>query len=501
SVVLTLGRMADGLPPHEARLLPLDEDAGWWSDGDSCDDNPARAVAAPEDIAYVIYTSGSTGQPKGVEVSHRALVNYVSWAERVYARGERRAFALYSSLAFDLTVTSVFVPLVGGGQIIIYRWEGKEPPLARILDEGRVGVLKLTPSHLSLIKGRDNRRSGVRRLVVGGEVLLTELARQTSESFGHAVEILNEYGPTEATVGCMLYRFDPTTDSRDAVPIGGPAANVRIYPLDEALEPVAENEVGELYISGDGLARGYLNQPGLTAERFIADPFGRGRRMYRTGDLARRLSGGRLEYLGRRDEQVKFHGHRVELREVEWALRQHPQVREAVAAMVEDGEGQNVMLGYYVSRQELDGARLREFLHEYLIEETIPNVFVHLRRLPLTLNGKVNRSALPTLEEGRQRLQRGNVGPQTVVEEAVADIWARSLGLERVGAEENFFALGGHSLIAMQMLSRIREAFHVELPLRSVFDEPTVAGLARLIEQASELSEENMQGFLHEEFS
>ena len=478
-LVLTQQHLVSGLPP-EAWPVLLDEDSDVWEERE--ESNPLQQ-AEPGDLAYVIYTSGSTGQPKGVEISHGALVNYIWWAKEVYLQGEPLAFALYSSLAFDLTVTSLYVPLVSGNRLLIYGWEGKEPPLLRIVEEGQVGVLKLTPSHLALLRGRELRQGGVRRLIVGGEALTTELAHEVWESFGGAVEILNEYGPTETTVGCMLHRYEVEQDQRAAVPIGRAAGNMQLYLLDERQQPVAENVLGELYIAGAGLAQGYLGQPGLTAARFVPNPFVAGERMYKSGDLARRLANGKLEYVGRRDEQVKFHGYRVEWAEIEWALQQHPQVRESVVRVERDGQGQEVMLGYYVARQELEAGELRQFLKRYLIEETIPNVFVHLRGLPLTLNGKVDHRALPTLAESRQKMQREYREPQTETEQALAGIWATSLGVERVGAEDNFFALGGHSLIAIQLLSRIRDGFQVDLPLRSVFDAPTVAGLARTIEQ------------------
>jgi acyl carrier protein len=313
---------------------------------------------------------------------------------------------------------------------------------------------------------------------VGGEALGTELTREVCKRLGGRVEVFNEYGPTEATVGCMIYQFNAEQDTRSSVPIGWPAANVQIYVLDRWLQPVADNVTGELYIAGDGLAQGYLNRPDLTAERFMANPFTPGERMYRSGDLCRRLPSGELEYLGRQDEQVKFHGYRVELNEIRWALKKHPQIREGVVLITKDQNGYDVMVAYYVSRQELDVAQLRAFLSEVLIEETIPNIFVHLQRLPLTLNGKVNYEALPTLDDAKQKLNRTYTAPATPAEVILASIWADVLGLERVGIYNNFFDLGGHSLLATRVISRIRETCGVQLPLRLLFDFPTVAALA-----------------------
>jgi len=266
------------------------------------------------------------------------------------------------------------------------------------MEDNRCQVLKLTPSHLALIRERDNRDSRIRCLIVGGEALSTELAQAVSESFGHEVEIYNEYGPTEATVGCMIYRYDPESEERAWVPIGRPAANTQIYILDERLEPTAEQVRGELYIGGAGVARGYLGRAELTAERFVPDPFSghAGGRLYRTGDRARRLAGGNIEYLGRGDEQVKYHGYRVELNELRLALSAHAQVRDAVVVLRKDGAGgREQLVGYYVGREAVAAEELRAHMQERVIGETVPQWYVHLRRLPLTLNGKVNVAALP----------------------------------------------------------------------------------------------------------
>jgi acyl carrier protein len=281
----------------------------------------------------------------------------------------------------------------------------------------------------------------------------------------------------------MIYRYDRERDRRVAVPIGRPAANVQIYVLDEHLNPTPENVIGELYIAGAGLADGYVNRAELTAEKFMANPFEPGTRMYRSGDRARWLSSGELEYLGRRDEQVKYHGYRLELDEIRSALNLHPQVRDSVVLLRKDHRGEDTLVAYYVARREIESRVLREFLLEHVIKETIPNVFVHLARMPLTLNGKVDYRALPELTELQPR-HGEYVGPRTVVEEVVADIWANLLGLERVSLNDNFFELGGHSLIATQVMVRVQKTTGVELPLRALFENPTVAKLTVQIESA-----------------
>ena len=438
--------------------------------------------AAPGDSAYVIYTSGSTGTPKGVAIAHRSLVNYVWWARSVYLNGEATDAALHSSLAFDLTVTSIFAPLVTGGAVVSYQGRDGEPAILDVLADDKVGLIKLTPSHLALVADERSLPSRLRALIVGGENLDTALARRVHERFGGRVAIFNEYGPTEATVGCMIHRFDPDRDHRAAVPIGVPAANTCIYVLDGRLEPAAPGGVGQIYIGGDGLALGYLGQPELTADRFVADPFRPGARMYRTGDVARRLPDGPIEFLGRNDDQVKIRGHRIDLNEVRHAVVQHPGVRDAAVRRLDDADGSGVIVAYCVSRQPIDAAELRAFARERLVDAAVPAAFVFLRRLPLTLNGKMNHRALPGLDDIRRQAVRSSEPPRTPTEQAVAAIWRQLLNLDRVGVHDNFFELGGHSLIATQVVSRVRDALGVELPLRSLFEQPTIAGLAARID-------------------
>ena len=456
---------------------------------------PAPTGVTASNLAYVIFTSGSTGRPKGVAVEHRQLVNYVSGAIARLGLGDLPAGSSYASVstfAADLGHTVVFPSLATGGCLHVVS-------LARLADARRVGdyfqrhgidCLKVVPSHLEALSDQPepDRVIPRRRLILGGESsrprLVAELQRRAPEC-----AIFNHYGPSETTVGVLVHRVEPEAlDPRCAtVPLGRPIANARVYLLDPAHRPVPPWTAGELYVGGACVSRGYLGRPGLTAERFLPDGFAgesgaSGGRLYRTGDLGRHLPDGSVEFLGRADEQVKYHGFRVELNELRLALNAIDGVRDSVVRLVRDDAGRDVLIAYYVSRHEIEIGILRQALGRSVLEETIPNLFVHLKRLPLTLNGKVNYDALPGLDEARRMVRREIVEPRTAVEETMARIWAQVLGHEKVSVHDNFFELGGHSLLATRVISRQREALGVEIPLRSLFDAPTVAGLAAIVE-------------------
>lgn len=485
ALLLTQRQLLEKLPEHPPRTLCLDAD---WAKIELESDANLPRSAAPENLVYVIYTSGSTGHPKGVGIEHRQLVNYVNAIVERLDLPSPANYATVSTFSADLGHTMVFPALCLGSCLHIISHERASDPsaLAAYFTRHRIDCLKVVPSHIEALLTWPNAGELMprRRLVLGGEASRWEMIGRL-QNLIPGCSIYNHYGPTETTVGVITHRFDQSAepDGTLMVPLGRPIPNGEIYLLDVAQNPVPVGVVGELHVGGAGLARGYLNQPDLTAGRFIPHPFSRqpGARLYQTGDLARYRPDGVIEFCGRIDNQVKFNGYRIELNEIRSALNQHPQISDCVLALPVDKNGNAVIVAYYVSRQELEVGELRAMLQESIIEETIPNVFVHLKRLPLTLNGKINYDALPSLEEIRQTTRQSYVAPRTPTETALAGICATVLGLERVSIHDNFFEMGGHSLLAIRLITQLRDDFNVEIPLGTFFEKPTVADLALVI--------------------
>ncbi|WP_338688108.1 non-ribosomal peptide synthetase [Bradyrhizobium sp. 26S5] len=487
-VAITQARLQSVISPDLADIFVLDADFGSILNQP---DSARPTAATPDGTAYIIFTSGSTGTPKGVEIAHRSLVNYIWWAARVYSSGEPLAWPLFSSLAFDLTVTTLFTPLITGGRIVVYLGDpGAQGMVAlKVVDDNAVDIMKLTPAHLAMIRDRDLETTRLRKFIVGGEDFKTELARDIAKAIPHPVEIYNEYGPTEATVGCMIHRFDIERDQSASVPIGVPAANAGIYVLSEAYQPTGTGVIGEMFIAGDGLARGYFNRPDLTDERFrtAIDPRdGYSKlRLYKTGDLARWSPEGRLEFLGRADHQVKVGGARIELGEIEARLLKHPQVQECAVAVIEPSAAEGGLArlaAYYVSSSPLTVADLRAHLAEELLEAMVPTHYVRLERMPLTPNGKVDRASLP--EPTAEIIQPAQefVAPSTETEKTLAALWSDLLKVKSIGRHDNFFDLGGESLLVVRTVARMRKTFGVDVQLRNLFERPTLAELAEVID-------------------
>ncbi|MEM1319025.1 MAG: amino acid adenylation domain-containing protein [Bacteroidota bacterium] len=407
----------------------------------------------PSQLAYMIYTSGTTGRPKGVIIEHRNMVNYLDWAVQEYIRPGALASPLFTSMAFDLTLTAVFVPLLSGNTVMIKGEGTVDEHLQEIFENGATGLVKLTPSHLRVLDQLTLKLPRLRRplcLVVGGEALDRQLAQRTLAQLGEQVELYNEYGPTETTVGCTVHRFDPAQDQRDFVPIGRPIANTQVYVLNEALQLVPQGVSGELYVAGAGVGRGYWNRATLTAERFIPSPFDSNERLYRTGDRVRWLNDWTLDFQGRKDQQVKIRGYRIELEEISQQLSAHPEIGAAVVLAQQER-----LLTYYVAPVHLEALTVEAWLRQQLPSYMIPQQWVRLEQLPLTLNGKIDKVALLKLTPKSNAEQRL---PQTEMEEQIAKVFREILQQEEIGVREDFFALGGDSIKAVQMATALRGA-------------------------------------------
>ncbi len=497
-IVLTLDRMRQ-LPAHTAQTVSLDAD--WGIIARYSGDNLVQQVAA-DNMAYVIYTSGSTGTPKGVVIRHRSLINLSAglyYAIYAHRSASPLRVSLNGPLAFDTSVKQ-WLQLLYGHELDIVpedvRLEGSE--LLAYLQRNKLDVLDCTPSQLELLIAAGLLKGPAPGcILVGGEPISQPLWQALAQS-AH-IDFYNVYGPTECTVDATVCRVG----ARSLPVIGRPINNVQIYILDRRLQPAPVGVPGELYVGGDGLARGYLNQPTLTAEKFIPNPFvsprlweeieggrqaGGGSRLYKTGDLARYLPDGHIEFLGRVDHQIKIRGFRIELSEIEAVLRQYPAIQEAVVITRSDKQTlrrDERLVAYVVPKPDQipTSDQLRSFLQTKLPLYMLPSAFVVLNALPLTSHGKLDRQALPAPSLARLGLETGAT-PRTVTEEMLVSIWAEILGLEHVGIHDNFFELGGHSLLASQIVSRIRRVFQIELALRTLFEKPTIADLAGSIEAA-----------------
>jgi amino acid adenylation domain-containing protein len=484
SVLLTESRFLDRWPEGTVTTLCLDQAS---LPGKQRSRKPP--AVDPENLAYVMYTSGSTGRPKGVMVSHRGVVNYLQWCIPAYAAGLGQGAPVHTSSGFDLTVTSLWAPLLAGRSVFLLSESSPAAALTAAEQGGfDLSLVKITPSHLEVLADQLPDPSLVARggvWVIGGEALRYE-SLALWRALAPSARWVNEYGPTETVVGCCIHEVMPDDPLAGPVPIGRPIAGTQVYVVDArgSLAPVGAP--GELLLGGAGLARGYLGKPELTAERFVPNPWPEttGERLYRTGDLVRYRPDGVLKYLGRIDHQVKVRGFRIELGEIETVLASQPGVREAVVLARRESAGDVRLVAYLVLEE---GARpavadLRAALREALPDYMVPSAFSVVDALPLTPNGKVDREALATRAPGRSELEAAIEVARTPIEEVVIGIWSDVLGLERIGASDNFFELGGHSLLATRVISRLRDAFAVELPLRDLFEAPTVAGLAVRIE-------------------
>jgi amino acid adenylation domain-containing protein/thioester reductase-like protein len=493
-VLLTEHHWIDILPPHQAQVICLDTD--WKTNADDPalqyaqqrQSNPVSGVTT-KNLAYVIYTSGSTGKPKGVMNTHMGLCNRLLWMQDAYQLTETDRVLQKTPFSFDVSIWEFFWPLLNGARLIIAQPGGHQDNayLVKLIAKEQITTLHFVPSMLQAFLEEPGLEAChcLKRVICSGEVLPFELQKRFFTRLN--AQLHNLYGPTEATIDVTFWDCKRQSNL-SIIPIGRPIANTQIYLLDNYQEPVPIGVPGEVHIGGLGLARGYLNHPELTAQKFIPNPFTDepSAHLYKTGDLARYLSDGNIEFLGRIDHQVKVRGFRIELGEIEAVLAQHPDVLQTVVIAREDNSNDKSLVAYVIPKVEkvLTSSELRRFLKEKLPDYMIPSVFVMVEALPLTPNGKVDRRALPAPDQNRSNLEQVYVAPRTPVEELLARMWTQVLKVEQVGIYDNFFDLGGHSLLITQLVVRLRETFQIELSLRSLFEMPTVAQLAQSIEIA-----------------
>jgi amino acid adenylation domain-containing protein len=509
-VLLTHSYLVEQLPELTTQVVCLDR--YWEIIAQERSDNPTSAVT-PEHLSYALFTSGSTGQPKAVAIEHRHLLNYLYSIVDRLALKDCESFATVSTIAADLGNTMIFPALSLGKCLHVIAPQRATDPdaIATYFQRHSIDCLKIVPSHLAALLDCTHPENVLprKRLILGGEVCPWHLVEQV-QPYVPQCRVFNHYGPTETTIGVLTYEIYSRQHREDSatVPIGRPLANTQAYILDEHQHPVPMGVPGELYIGGASVARGYLHQLELTAEKFIAYPVTdhAEHRLYKTGDRVRYLQDGNLEFLGRTDHQVKLRGFRVELGEIEAILQQHPAVKAAIAVVRSDQSSNSRLIAYIVPKSESQtpsaalSSTLRTFLQSTLPDYMVPSVFVVLKQLPLTPNGKVDRQALPTPDQTNCESIKPYVAPRSAIEEQLVEIWVQLLGEEQIGIHDNFFELGGHSLLATQLISRLREAFQIELPLRYLFEAPTIAEFALKLtqQQAEQIDNETLAQTLAE---
>src|SRR5438477_172527 len=489
-VLLTQQHLLAGLPSHRAQTVCLDAD---WDLINSHDDGPVSTATTPEHLAYVIYTSGSTGKPKGVAMAHRALANLLAWQLESFSAPVAARTLQFASLSFDVAFQEIFSTWCSGGTLVLIDEAARRDPeaLLTFVSEQRVERLFLPFVALQNVCEAAGHLGAsipsLREVITAGEQLKATDAVRGFFAAHADCALVNQYGPTESHVVTAFTLADDHERWPALPPIGRPIANAKVYVLDRHRQPVPVGVPGELYIGGVSLARGYLNRPELTSERFVEDPFAFGstERLYRTGDLVRWREPGTLEFLGRIDHQMKIRGFRIEPGEIEAALREHPDVREALVVAREDDAVGKRLVAYVIgespatSPEDLDHL-LRRTLPDYMI----PSAFGFLDAFPLTPNGKIDRAALPA-PSGQGRASSEYSPPQTDTERRLAEIWSKVLDIEDIGVNDNFLALGGHSLMAIKVVARVRDSLGVEVPLRMVFESPTIAAFAAAIGELS----------------
>ena len=475
-ILLTQKSLVEDLPRFGGETIYLTED--WAAIAEQPAVNPVSA-ATPENLAYVLYTSGSTGKPKGVQITHRNLVNFVFSMRNEPGIDASDTLLAVTTLSFDIAGLEIYLPLVTGARLVLATREQALDgnSMLALMERWSVTVLQATPVTWRILLESGWTGTPNLKALCGGEALPAELAAQIAP---RCRELWNMYGPTETTIWSSVYRVKRT--EQGVVPIGRPIANTTMYVLDTKGNPTPMGVPGELYIGGDGVGRGYFKRPELTQEKFIADPFVPGGRLYRTGDVVKYLPGGDILYQRRADYQVKVRGYRIELGEIESVLSQHPAVQSYVVVVREDTPGDQRLVGYFVAKAGHDpsAAEMKDFLRQSLPEYMVPGAFMKLDAMPLTPNGKINRNALPKPEYAAAA-RESMVAPRDPAEAAVLEVWERVLNLRPIGVTDNFFEIGGHSLLAVTLLAEIRKATGKEIPLPALFQDATVEFLAKFV--------------------
>ena len=486
-LMLTEQRLRDALPRHEAKILLLDQVPEGMAPG-------IDPIGGPESMAYIMYTSGSTGKPKGVVIPQRGIVRLVK--EQNYVKfGPDVVIPQLSNISFDASTFEIWGALLNGGRLVLLPQQ--KPTLLEItttIERSGVNTMFITTALFNLLVDEQlDRLRGLKCLHTGGEVMSIPHIRKALTALGPGV-LHNIYGPTENTTYSCYHPINSIADIGSAVPIGGPIHNTFLYVLDKDLKPVPIGHKGELFCGGEGVALGYWERPDLTEEKFLDDPFRAGGKMYRTGDLVRWLPNGALEFVGRADDQVKIRGFRIELGEVEAAIAAHPQVHDRVVIVRDDMPGGKQLVAYMIAKnadiiasdpeqQEKLIASVRENLRARMPEFMVPATFVVMRSFPINANGKIDKRALPVPELRSQTMHVQYVAPRDAMERQLATIWSKLLGVERIGVHENFFDLGGHSLIGLQLLGQVEEQFGKTLALKSLFQAPTISAFAKLLQK------------------
>ncbi|OAB26474.1 hypothetical protein PMSD_25135 [Paenibacillus macquariensis subsp. defensor] len=484
-ILLTNKMLADDLP-SSLIVLNLNLESTYLSRNMQVLSN---SYCGLDNLAYVIYTSGSTGKPKGVMIEHKALLHYISWAKRQYVKLDIEIFPLYSSLSFDLTVTSIFTPLISGGVIRIYRDDEEVYVLNRILEDDICTILKITPAHLTLIKEYARWPFNIHTLIIGGENLKSDLAKDIFEGFQGRVTLYNEYGPTEATVGCMIHKFDPQSDIYGSVPIGKPGENCRIYVLDKNLNPVPVGVLGDLYISGNGIARGYLNRMELTAEKFIGGGiFELEKVLYKSGDIAKFIDKHTVMYAGRRDSQVKIRGYRIELGEIEEWICRYPNIEGASVAVYGESDNTPYLFAYYVSKEKNDETEMRHFLLRHLPLYMVPAFFVCLDRFPIDVNGKVDKKHLPVPNRAHSAGEITDFLDQEG--RILISVISRLLEKNNIHMNDNYYHIGGDSIKAIQVSSKLYELGYT-LKANDILSNPVLRDMMFYLKKINPVKEVN----------